>query len=352
MTSTPDNSTSSPARKPPQPVLEHWFAAPYAIEYSAAAQHRFPFPFTSGRTAPFRYTVNIEPHQASGIEGAVDEFYFDIDEFYFAELKERQRALAATPGHYQLRDDLQPAAWELLVLSLRRLAKDYPNYFNLLSRGNRLCWLNHLTGSETLFTEGDSATLPQPPLLFLAQQLPGDWALLEQKEAQLWLAGGVVTGPAGWSLAEKFGMNYLQWHAPVPDDYQVFERSLKYLSRLPAGQPVRRKNWGLCAYPRLETSMENFSQWGRERDALSQSALPETLNLRVEFQVLERLPNSQAISFYIRTYFLPFKLLATNPAWTQTLHSVLASLPEAICHYKGLAGVQAKAVTYLKEKIA
>ncbi|BFM05505.1 heme-dependent oxidative N-demethylase family protein [Halioxenophilus aromaticivorans] len=333
----------------PQPVDEHVFAPPFAGLKSAQAIARFPFPFTQPVQGPYRYSVNIEPHETDGIPGSPTEHFFDVDEFYFAELQERRRALKATPQHSQVLPEVTDAAQELTHLSLARLAHSYPNYFIYSPQGHGFVWQNHLTGqAPTLFDPNAPLTESKPdPLPFLTSQLPGDWALLQQQDNQLWLKGGVVTGPASWSLSEKLGMNYLQWHSPVPDQHQVFQRSLKYLLRLPPGQPVRRKNWGLCVHPRLEMSMENRREWQHELQNTSENDLPQLVNLRVELQVLERLPKSQAIAFYIRTYFLSLAELKQNPEWASRLVQVLEELSSDIAEYKNIAGVRMLIIKYL-----
>ncbi len=345
----------------PDPALEGFFHEPYRLQKSAQAIARFPFPFSlaastekaTAKTAPYRYSVNIEPHVPDGVLGSVTEHYFDVDEFYFAELHERRRALAKCPQHMQVLPEVSAAAWELLSRVLTQMARDYPEHFTCQDNTDgALHWHNQLTGQKKVFALGaninarDCANVS--PMQFLASQLPGDWVLLQQKDTQLWLKGGAVTGPASWSLNEKLGMNYLQWHSPVPDQYQVFQRSLKYLLRLPPGQPLRRKNWGLCVHPRLEMSMENRHEWQYALQNITDTELPQLLNLRVELQVLERLPNSQAIAFYIRTYFLTMAELKQNRHWAQRFIQVLESLPEDIVEYKNLTKVIAKAICYLK----
>ncbi|WP_317931209.1 DUF3445 domain-containing protein [Halioxenophilus sp. WMMB6] len=316
---------------------------------SAAAVARFPFPFEQKKSVPFRYSVNIEPHATNGIAGSVNEFYFDIDEFYLSELAERERVLAKNLHHFILAESAEPAAWELLAQVTRQLAADFPNYFFLSVEDDVWHWQNKLTQNQNNFIFGDAVSLGMSPLLFVARTVPGDWVLLEQKKENLFIEGGVVTGPAGWSLAETFGMDFLEWHAPVPDDYQVFPRSLKYLLRMPAAQPVRRKNWGLCVYPRLDMSMEAYAEWRNDRDSLAECDFGDKLNLRVEHQVLERLPESGFIFFHIRTYFLTLNELVANRQWRQLLAQVLATTPEPIIAYKGLAGLRPKIIDWLAQ---
>ncbi len=56
---------------------------------------------------------------------------------------------------------------------------------------------------------------------------------------------GIVTSQADWSLDFDVGMNFKEWHAPVPMAHElgVFDRALKFLLNLQQGKPVRRLNW-------------------------------------------------------------------------------------------------------------
>ncbi len=324
----------------PRPSETHSFRPPFSVKNSTAAVARFPFPLasvsSSKKPSPFRYSVNVAPHSPSGIAGSVDEYFFDIDEFYYSELAERQLTLAQYPQHHWLTNSMKPAAWELLANSLKRLARDYPHYFTLTINGNHWHWHNQLTGDTRVFNLDKNTGLDDSPLMFLGSQLPGDWALLQQQDDQLYLQAGLITGPAGWSLQAVRGMDYYQWHAPVPDDYQVFKRSLNYLLRLPADQPVRRTNWGLCVDPRLHMSLDNQQQWRNAWQNLSPQDFGQRVNLRVEWQVLERLPKSKAIAFYIKTYFLTLADMQSQPDWLSALRHALETMPEAIARYKNL----------------
>ena len=334
-------------RLPPDKSLVGYFNEPFNQGNSAAAVARFPFPLTQSTPAEYRYRVNLEPHQPDGVVGSVTEHFFDVDEFYYAELAQRQQALLRCPEHGQITAEVLPAAWELLTTTLPRMARDYPDYFNYQCQNDEIQWRNQLTGDYHRIKPGQLIPGSPSPLHFLASQLPGDWALLQQQDDQLWLKGGVITGPASWSLSEKLGMNYQQWHQPVPDAHRVFERSLRYLLNLPPNRVMRRYNWGLCVHPRLEMSMQNKASWHNAMAELAPHNLPQHLNLRVELQLLECLPQSKATAFYIRTYFATMAEIKQNPAWANNLARVVASLPPAIAQYKNLTSVSEPLLEFL-----
>lgn len=76
--------------------------------------------------------------------------------------------------------------------------------------------------------------------------------MLDQRDGTLWM----VTTQADWSLNFDLGMNFTEWHGPVPlaHDLGVFDRALKFLLNLRVGHPVRRLNWTMTVHPRLDTS--------------------------------------------------------------------------------------------------
>lgn len=315
---------------------------------SHAAIERFPFPFNE-RSAPFRYSVNVEPHEPSAEPGSVTEHYFDIDEFYLSELAERQKALARNTSHLQYSEVLAKPSWELLNHVLKILARDYPNYFSLKQTGPLCEWANKLTQTQTLFKIESVQSLGCSPLQFTGEQLPGDWVLIKPEAEKLICAGGLVTGPAGWSLAHIVGQDFLEWHNSVPDDYRVFPRANQYLQRLKVGHPVRRTNWGLCVHPRLDMSLQEKPHWRSDRENLVAERVGRDLNLRVELQVLERLPESQWLAFYIRTYFLTLEELVSNDKWRGYFLAVLQTLPENIVRYKGLSAIYGKLLAFLSQ---
>jgi hypothetical protein len=40
--------------------------------------------------------------------------------------------------------------------------------------------------------------------------------VLDQRDRTLWMDAGMVTTPVDWSLDFDLGMNFVEWHGPVP----------------------------------------------------------------------------------------------------------------------------------------
>ena len=58
--------------------------------------------------------------------------------------------------------------------------------------------------------------LPYEPLEYVTRQAQGDWCVLDQRDGTLWMDAGMVTTQADWSLDFDLGMNFTEWHGPVP----------------------------------------------------------------------------------------------------------------------------------------
>ena len=283
---------------------------------------RFPFPFDRD---DYMYSVNMEPH-VPGRKGTVFEHIFDVDEHYVAEMIDRAKVLA---------DD--PPRCPSLELIRETKAQEYPQWFSLEKNGNRWRWINRPLGIDHTFTFLDESTLPYGPFEYITRQTQGDFTLQDEREGTLWMDAGIATSQADWSVDFDVGMNFHEWHAPVPlaHDMGVFDRALKFLLKLQHGAPVRRFNWTMTVNPLLDTAPETYPKWGPTKTSLTQENLGRKQHLRVELQTLYRLPRSNAIAFDIRCYLASFEEIATVPKWARRLHRVVRDVPEELATYKG-----------------
>lgn len=321
------------------------FRDDFSYSNSPQAIRRFPFPFHEDK---YMYSVNIEPHNG-GPAGSVFAPAFDIDEHYLSEVEERRRVLEEDPGRCQVLPHMMEAQWDTLELLMESLARDYPQHFSLTTDGDHWTWENRPLGIRDSFTFGDPATLPQEPFEYITRQVQGDFTLHGQRDNMLYMDGGMVTCQADWSLDFDLGMNWYEWHGPVPKAHQmgIFDRALKFLLNLQVERPVRRLNWTMTINPRMDTSPENYHKWGIDRASVTPENVGEKAHLRVELQTLWRLPRSNAIIFSIRCYLISMEELVTIPKWARRFHRVLGTLPDELADYKGLIGYRPIVLDYL-----
>ena len=210
------------------------------------------------------YSVNIEPH-TKGPVGSIYEFPIDIDEHYVSEMRDRALVLRDDPLRCQALPNMMLAQWDLLELLMTSMARDYPQWFSLQRAGLEWHWVNRPLGIEQSFVFGDVDTLPHEPMEYITRQCQGDFTLLDQREDSLWMDAGIATTQADWSLDFDVGMNFMEWHGPVPlaHEAHVFDRALKFLLNLQQDSPVRRLNWTMTINPRLDTSSRKLPQVGK-----------------------------------------------------------------------------------------
>ncbi len=323
------------------------FRDDFSFRNSRAGILRFPFPFHEDR---YMYAVNIEPHVPGHVDSAY-EHLIDVDEHYVAEMHDRALVLKEDPLRCQALPHMMTAQWDTLELLMQQQAQSYPEYFTLTRDGNRWRWINRPLGIDHTFTFGDRSTLPYEPMEYITRQAQGDFCIVDQRDGNLWMDAGMVTTQADWSLDFDVGMNFMEWHAPVPLAHEigVFDRALKFLLNLQQGKPVRRLNWTMTINPRLDTSPENYPKWGPDRTTVTPANVGEKVHLRVEMQSLWRLPRSNAILFVIRCYLISMGELATVPKWARRLPRVLRSLPDPIADYKGLTRFRATTIDWLSQ---
>jgi hypothetical protein len=323
------------------------FRGDFTFRNSAEAILRFPFPFAEDS---YMYAVNLEPH-APGPPGSAYEFALDVDEHYLSEVEERRLVLEEDPSRCAVLPHMMTAQWDTLELVMECFARDYPDHFMLTRAGDRWTWENRLLGIRDSFTFGEQSGLPLDPFEYIMRQAQGDFTLQDQREGTLFMDGGMVTCQADWSLAFDLGMNFIEWHGPVPLAHEmgVFERALRFLMNLRLGEPVRRLNWTMTIHPRMDTSPENYHKWGPDRMKVTPENAGQFAHLRVELQAFFRLPRSNAILFSIRCYLISLAELTTVPRWAMRTHRVLKSLPRELINYKGLARYHDTVVDWLSE---
>lgn len=321
------------------------FRDDFTFRNSPEGIRRFPFPFSEDR---YMYAVNIEPH-TPGPVGTAYEHPIDVDEHYVAEMRDRELVLAEDPLRCQSLPHMTLAGWDLLELLMEAQAGSYPAHFELHRDGDRWRWINRPLGIDDTFTFGDERTLPYGPMEYITRQSQGDFVIVDQRDGNLWMDAGMVTTQADWSLDFDLGMNFMEWHGPVPLAHEmgVFDRALKFLLNVRQGQPVRRLNWTMTVNPRLDTSPEHYHRWGPDRTTVTPDNVGEKVHLRVELQSFWRLPRSNAIVFPIRCYLMSMAEIVTVPKWGRRLHRVLDTLPPELADYKGLSRYRQTTVDWL-----
>ncbi|KPB04572.1 heme-dependent oxidative N-demethylase family protein [Bacillus sp. CHD6a] len=244
------------------------------------------------------------------------------------------------------------AQWEAMELILTDLTSFFPESFHLKKEGKKHIFINQLTQEKHEFKLGDDSTLLDEPLDFIGRHVQEDLIIMMQRDGDLYLDAGQLCFPANWSLAFNHGMSFKNIHFPIPGfkEEGLDERILQFLLRLEAGNPWGRKNWSLMAGNKMDTSLETFDQWGKDRKNVTVENAGEFVHLRVEVQKLFRLPRSNAILFTIHTHLLPLEKLIEIPEWRRQFYQILVELPSYIVEYKGISLFKNKILAYIEKK--
>ncbi|MBM7693626.1 hypothetical protein JOC77_003070 [Peribacillus deserti] len=303
----------------------------------------FPYPFHDD---VYRYSNNsVLMDKPSSVE---------ITPNYLEEINLKRKLLGSSPARcFQSLPYAKKAQWEVLEIVAQQLADSYPDKFSLDKKGKNWVFCNTLLNENHSFIIGDDSTLPHEPLDFIGRHVQEDLILMMQRDGDLYLDAGQLCFPANWSLAFNLGMKFKEIHNPIPGfkEEKLDDRILGFLLRVEAGNPWQRKNWSLMAGNRMDTSLETYDQWGKDRKKVTRENAGEFVYLRVEVQKILRMPRTNGILFTIHTYLLSLDEFCQNRKWLEQFYSILSELPEYIAEYKGLSMYKDQVLQYLKDKM-
>ncbi len=220
--------------------------------------------------------------------GAAD--WIDVDKYLVRDLDEKDGYIA-NQRNAVVRDagGTQAAQAEALAMLADHLPKRFPDVYVKTHDGMLIIPARRAISF---------AQIEEPPLVSAARLVQEDLCLMRRGETGWRLAAAVLCFPSGWSLAEKIGGDLGAIHAPVPGFAGRMENVVtRIFDNLRAGAPLVRLNWsiyddGKLRHPANDAAM----RFGDEDDAEAR------VHIRVERQILTRLPVSGDILFTIRIH--------------------------------------------------
>ena len=227
---------------------------------------------------------------------------------------------------------------EILAERTQLLDESPTDYATLLDEGKPLLEeLRSLT-----FESGPLEASAEQSVETLGRALEPDFVLLLPSANGPVIVGGVVCFPSSWALPEKIGLTLEQTHGPVPAlNPQLGDRIRAALDRLASGVAWERENWGLA-----RDGNRNHHP-GRARKRLDETVKPEELWLRVERQVVYRLPQTGGLLFGIRLEITPWYKLVQSEEGVAGLRRGLETMPDEIASYKGLLSAKDRILSWL-----
>jgi dimethylamine monooxygenase subunit A len=204
------------------------------------------------------------------------------DDAFAAQMAYRDRLIAERPeAVHAVTDGCRPAAEELLGLVLGALGEGYGREGGAVTR-----------------PDGVVVPLGGPPLLVAGRLVQEDFCVLEKPAGgeEHVLTGAVLCFPSNWTLAQKLGRPLSRIHLPIASyDETVARRVQRLFDGLRPEVPLMRANLLAYSEPDLFNPRAEFHR--------HTPAGPDRY-VRVERQVLRRLPATGAVVFSIHTWMV------------------------------------------------
>lgn len=177
----------------------------------------------------------------------------------------------------------------------------------------------------------------------LALSFEDDLALVDGHDGTIpWLC---VALPSAWAPEEKIGRHFAQVHAPVADGRLLTEAAPALTRLVTAGEPWERFVWTITGHPRLHAHPQRLDarrfEPFRDPDELASLSW-----FRTERQSFIPLPGRLA-AFTIRIGLQPLSTALAEPARAARVHAALATMSDAVLHYRGLHAVREPLLQWL-----
>jgi hypothetical protein len=173
-------------------------------------------------------------------------------------------------------------------------------------------------------------------LLALAHAWEPDFVWLQPDEVGTFrLIGGVVCFPSSWSLRDKLNLPITAVHAPVPALNRSLGRQIDtFLAALVPGAAWTRENLGFSRDAELNHHPS------RSLPRLDESVTIDEVWLRVEQQLLLKLPASGSVLFGIRIAVVSLRDVLRIDNLPRRLIRWLKTMSDEAAAYKGLASAR------------
>ncbi len=157
------------------------------------------------------------------------------------------------------------------------------------------------------------------------------------------MAGGVVCFPSSWAMRAKMSHPIREIHEIVPGLNAALGRSIDtFLTKQVPGVPWRRENWSLSRDAALNQHPT------RPRRPLDATITVEEVWIRLEHQLLLKLPHSGSVFFGIRIDVVPLATVVADPIAASRFARILTTISTAAADYKNISPARDALLTLLK----
>lgn len=304
------------------------------------------------RNARYEVAPGLHPLGRDFGNGSADALFFQLDQNFtdYRRAKEdsRRESLDKYFQKHELSPEVETAAGAFIA---EQFAREHPQYFHLEADASNNRVLHCSITSERLKFDRDwrlvdAAPEADPPyacaLDALCSQIQEDAAITVVEPSRNWLAAMHLCFPNHWSPAEKIGKDFNAVHEPVASFGPIARSADTLLNALMTRGPFVRFAWGLATDTRLNHHPDpppgvSPDEWrGRGFDQVQNWS---EVYMRIERQVITRLPSVPAFLFLIRTYFRRANELDTGSQ--EQLRCAIHAMTEEEKQYKGLLQIGA-----------
>lgn len=234
------------------------------------------------------------------------DYWLELEQSYRIRIQQRQE-LYLRHGRSVL--DYLPgselACHELMEMALQFLCTRYPNCFQLL---------NHQTTLRNTILNTETNLTLLHPLHVLLNNIPEDFTLTPRnpETGSYHLRAGIICSSLGWTLGSKLGQDIDTIHAPVPEYKSKISFSMnRFFAKLPTDKPIQRGSWGIEIDQPIH--MAPGDPAAQRHDIQDPDISLDRYHLRVDWQMLCRLPVSAVIVFNFKVLFTPVTQLRGEP---------------------------------------
>jgi hypothetical protein len=199
--------------------------------------------------------------------------------------------------------------------------------------------------ARTLGTTIDAALPASLQLLALGRAWEPDFVWMHPDGDGIHrLIGGVVCFPSSWALRDKLGRPMSEVHGPVPGLNAELGRQIEtFFARQALGVAWTRENSNYSRDAQLNHHPS------RPRRPLDATVTADEVWIRVEHQLLLKLPRSGSVLFGIRLEIIPLPRLMEGAQAAARLARVFSTMSPAAAVYKGVAEARTALVALLRQ---
>mmetsp|Transcript_23551 Transcript_23551/g.60437 ORF Transcript_23551/g.60437 Transcript_23551/m.60437 type:complete len:381 (+) Transcript_23551:260-1402(+) len=241
-----------------------------------------------------------------------------------------------------------PAQAEALDLLLRHLPARFPELYAVEGQGASRAVRVLPTGERHVVSQYADA-----PLELAARIVQEDLVLMESGEEDgapyVMTAAAVLCSFGG--LDTKLGAPLGAIHVPVPGfEAELLDLVERTFASLQPERPLWRNNWGFSS----SAELDNPKYGTAESQAVAAVAAvpPQGKMLKTEYQTLQRLPETGAVLFTVRTMMEPLAGLGAVPGAAAVLAESLRRLSPGMHRYKGLDPAGAREMVEYVDQLA